>query len=310
MIERQILFQGRKKLQAMARMVGFDFYGFSTAYVAKVASESSSVFTLKDPLKDQYGLAGLGSTTTPYNVENPFRVGDYVAFLNPSGPAIRGTPIDITAVTAATPSITCSATPTGATGDDLIVFANSVENTTLAAGTDYNNGLTGLLDINTSTSLHSVSGATYANWNAGYSDTTGGRFSGVKLRKAKQGINNNGGGEIDTMIWSQGVENDVVSQLRAGLRFTNAFGMEMDGSPKAKGVKILSTRFVPEGYVFAFDKSSLKKITLIPQPGTPAWEDGDKLQDQSGFVFPMDYPAAMVCTNRGNHSYFSGLTEQ
>ena len=213
-------------------------------------------------------------------------------------------------MTAATPSITLASTPSGTAADDLIVLANSVENATLDGGTDYNNGLVGLLDISTSTSVHSVSGATYPNWNAGYADTTGGRFSGIKLRKAKQGVNNNGGGEIDTLIWSNGVENDMTAQLRAGLRFTDAFAMEMDGSPKAKGVKILTTRFVPEGYVFAYDKSSLKKITLIPQPGTPAWEDGDKLQDQSGFVFPMDYPAAMITTNRGNFAYFSNLTEQ
>ncbi len=305
MIERQILFQGRKKLQAMARMVGFDFYGFSTALTAKVGAIGANIVTLKD----QYGISGLGSTTAPYDVENVFRVGDYVAILNPSGPALRGI-VKITTVTPATPSITLASTPGSTAANDLIVLANSVENATLAGGTDYNNGLVGLLDISTSTSVHSVSGVTYPNWNAGYSDTTGGRFSGIKLRKAKQGVNNNGGGEIDTLIWSNGVENDMTAQLRAGLRFTDAFAMEMDGSPKAKGVKILTTRFVPEGYVFAFDKKSLSKITLIPQPGTPAWEDGDKLQDQSGFVFPMDYPAAMVTTNRGNFSYFSGLTEQ
>ena len=305
MLERQIVFQGRKKLQAIARRLGFDFYGFSTSVVAKVSSEASSVFTLKDA----YGVSGLHSTTTPYRVTDPFKVGDYVAFLNPTGPALRGTPIDVTAVAAATPSITTSATPSGATADDLVVMGNSVGNTVLA-DTDHGNGLTGLLDVNTTASVHSVSNATYAKWDVGYSDTAGGRFTGIKLRKAKQGIENNGGGTLNTMLWSQGVENDVTAQLQAGLRFTNAFAMEMDGSPKAKGVKIMSTRFVPEGYVFMFDRKSYKKLSLIPKPGTPAWDDAHKLQDQSGYVIPLDYPCALITNNRGNFAYASGATEQ
>jgi hypothetical protein len=304
MLERQIVFQGRKKLQAMARRLAFDFYGFATGYTSKVVSVASDVFTLKDA----YGVAGLHSTNTPYRVTDPFTVGDFVAVLNPTGPALRGI-ADITVVTAATPSITLSSTPGSSAADDLIVFANSLENTTLAGGTAYNKALNGLLDIVTSTSLHNVSGATQAKWNAGYSDTGGGRFTGIKLRKAKQGIENNGGGTLNTMLWSQGVENDVVSQLQAGMRFTNAFAMEMDGSPKAKGVKIMSTRFVPEGYVFMFDRKSLKKMTLVPKPGQPGWEDAYKLQDQSGYVIPLDYPCALTSDNRGNFGYVSGATE-
>lgn len=304
MLERQILYQGRKKLQALARRVGFDFYGFSTAVAAKVVSVAADVFTIKD----QYGVAGLGSTTTPYRVDDVFRVNDYVAILNPTGPALRGIQ-KVTAVTTATPSITLDGTPTGSAANDLIVFANSVGNTVLA-DTDHGNGLVGMLDIGTSTSVHGISKSTNPKWDVGYSDTAGGRFTGIKLRKAKQGIQNNGGGTLNTVLWDQGVENDVVAQLQAGLRFSNAFAMEMDGAPKAQGVKLTSTRFVPEGYVFAFDKKSLKKLALIPKPGTPAWEDGDKLQDQSGYVFPLDYPCALVTTNRANHSYFSALTRQ
>lgn len=305
MLERQIVFQGRKKLQAMARRLGFDFYGFSTSLVAKVSSlPGSDEFVLKDA----YGISGLHSTNTPYRVTDPFKVGDYVGVLNPSGPALRGI-VAVDAVDASTPSIDLASTPASSAADDLIVMANSTGNTVIG-DTDYDNGLTGLLDINTSTSVHSVSSATYAKWAAGYSDTGGGRFTGIKLRKAKQGIENNGGGTLNTMCWDQGVENDVVAQLQAGLRFTNAFAMEMDGSPKAKGVKVMSSRFVPEGYVFMFDRKSLKKLSLVPKPGTPAWEDADKLQDQSGYVFPLDYPCALVTNNRGNHGYVSGATRQ
>jgi len=72
----------------------------------------------------------------------------------------------------------------------------------------------------------------------------------------------------------------------------------------------MSTQRVPEGYSFGFDKKSLRKLTLLPKPGTPAWDDGYKLQDQSGYIFPIDYPCALVCLNRGNFAYWSGLTTQ
>jgi hypothetical protein len=67
---------------------------------------------------------------------------------------------------------------------------------------------------------------------------------------------------------------------------------------------------VPPGYALVWTKKSLQKMTLLPKPsGTPAWQDGYKLQDQSGFIFGLDYPCALVCKNRGNFAYFSGLTE-
>lgn len=300
MIERQLMYQGRKKLEALARRVGVYFYGFSTGTIALVnGAPAADVFTL-DSL---YGSAGLNTRVT-----DPFTVGDFVGVLNPTGPALRGV-VKITAITAATPSITLASTPAGSADNDLIVFANSVEDA-LIAQTDRDNALVGLLDISTSTSVHNVSSATKPKWDVGYSDTAGGRFSGIKLRKAKQGIQNKGSGQMNQVFWDQGVENDVVAQLQAGVRFANPFNMEMDGSPKAKGVSLFGSRFTPAGFVFAMDMKSFRKLVLLPKPGTPAWDDGDKLVDQSGFIFPIDYPCALITLNRGNFAYFSGLTTQ
>jgi hypothetical protein len=102
---------------------------------------------------------------------------------------------------------------TSASGDN-IVFANSVENTTIA-GTDWNLCPSGILDALTSTSLHGLSGGTVANWNPALYSTTAGRFSGLKLRKARQAIGNLGGGKADLVIWSNGVENDTIEAERA-----------------------------------------------------------------------------------------------
>lgn len=307
MLERQIIFQGRKKLQAFARRIGEYFYGFSTGIMAKVGAVSTDTITLKD----QYGISGLGSTTAPFKVQVPFKVGEWVAVLNPTGPALRGI-AQVASVNNATPSFTFATgtTPASTAANDYLVFANSLENATLAGGTDYNNALLGLLDICTSTSVENVSSSSYAKWAVGFSDTASTRFTGITLRKAKQGILNNGGGMLNQILWANGVENDVTAQLQAGLRFQDSFAMEMDGMPRAKGVDIKTTRFIPNGFVFMFDRKSLRKLSLLPKPGQPAWDDGYKLQDQSGFIFPIDYPCQLVVTNRGNFAYKQAASEQ
>jgi hypothetical protein len=306
MLERQLLFQGQKKLQAMARRLAEYMYGFSTATMAKVVGDAAGVITLKD----QYGIAGLGSTTAPFAVTNAFRVNDWVAVLNPSGPALRGIS-KITAVTPATPSITISPDIGTTAANDLIVFANSLENTTLAGGTDRDNGLTGFLDAVTSTSLHNVSGASFDKWNPGFTDTTGGRFTGPRLMKARQSCMNKGGGDgIDNILYDQGVERDVIAYLQAAVRFSDPYGMQLDGSPKAKGITFKSTRFVPEGFAFGFLKSKLNKMVLLPKPGTPSWDDAKPLIDQSGFIFAIDYPCQLVWKNRGNTAYWQSLSRQ
>lgn len=308
MLENQFKFQGRKKLQAVARRISDYFYGFGTGIVATtstVATQASGTYTIKD----MYGIVGLGATTAPFQVADMFRVGEWVALIRTAALVTNAIGV-ITAVTPATPSIaiTWNGSVTSANNDG-IVFANSLENTTIA-GTDYNAALTGFLDAYTSTSLHGVSSATYANWQPSYSNTTTGRFTGIKLRKMRQATANKGGGKLDSVVWSQGIENDVTSQLQAGLRFNDAWGMEMDGAPKSKGINFRSGRRVPGGYVFGYVKESIRKMVLLPRPGQPTWDDAEKIQNVSGYVFPMDYPCQMVYLTRANLAYESNKAEQ
>lgn len=307
MIENQLKYQSKKAVQAIRRKVGDNFYGFSTGTMALVnGAPAADVFTLDS----MYGVAGVGDASENRVVTDLFRVNEYVAVLNPTGPALRGIQ-KIIAINAATPSITLDATPGGSANNDLIVFANNLENTTLASGTERDRQLVGLLDQLTSTSVHGVSSATQPLWDAGYSNTTAGRFTGIKLRKMKQGLHNKGGGDLTHVLWANGVENDVVAQLQAGLRFTDAFNMEMDGRPKSKGVTFITTRRVPDGFVFGFDqKASIRKGVLLPEPGQQAFEDGHRLQDDSGRVFSLDYPCFLVTQNRGNMAYESNKTQQ
>lgn len=312
-LESQFKYQGRKAVEAVRKRLGDGFYGFSTAILAKISSVSTDDLILKD----MHGVSGLGSTSHNRRAVDQFVAGsgqnaDYIAVLNPTGPALRTAGIvKITAKTRSTNTITCGASGiTSPLANDYIVYANSLENTTLAGGTEYNLGMTGLLDGGTSTSVHSVSGSTYERWNAAVNNSSGGRFTGIKLINMRDEIQNQGGGTMDLVVWAQGVKRDVVSQLQAGLRFTDAYAMEMDGTPKAKGVEFVSSRRVPDGYVFGMDKSnSVTKLVLTPDVDMPGMEDGDKLQDDSGRVFSADFIIAMPWVNRANFALYSGLTQ-
>ena len=302
MVMKQIRYQGMKAVQALKRRIGDYFYGYGTAYVCKVSAIGSDILTPKD----LYTVSGLGTVVDWVRI---FKVGDRVGVLNPSGPALRGTAA-ITAINASTGALTLASTPGSTAADDLVVFANSVEDNTLAQ-TDYNGGLTGLLDANLSTSLQSVSGTTYPNWTSGYTDSASGRFGTIELRKGRQGVKNKGGGDLDVLLMDQGVENDIVAGLRGGLRFSSAFNMEIDGSPSAKGVTIMSTQRVPDGYVFGWVKAnSIAKIQLLEGLDTPGWDEAEKVPNRASFVFPMDWPCQMVYKNRGNLAIWYNKTAQ
>lgn len=304
--------QVAKQLKHQAKMAVFDiarhysdyFYGLSTGILALTDTDLSGgtdVLTLKAG----YGQSGI---TNAAFLADKFRVGDRIAVLN-AGTLVTGAIGTITAVTAATPSISVTwiGTPSETTNDLQIVKANSMENTTVA-GTDYNRGLVGLLDGMLTSSVHSLS---HARWLPSYSDTTGGRFSGIRLRRAADEIANEGGGKLNTLIYSQGIHRDMIAAERALVRFDDPFAMELDGDVKAKGRTIFSSRRVPPGYAFVGDKSSLKRWQLGAKPdGSMGWADGIEREDKSVVVFSMDMFVGLNWENRQNWAYFTGLTEQ
>lgn len=306
----QLKWQAKSAVRALQQKLGIHFWGFSTGVVAL---QNGAISTDTVTLDAMHGVAGLGSLSHNWRCADLFIAGDYIAVLNPSGPALRTAGIVlIDSVDRTLNTITGSAFSdvTTFTDNDFIVFANDVENTTLAGGTEYNKEIVGILDGLTSTSVHSVSGATYPNWTS-QAVSTSGRFDGVKLRKMKQAIRNRGGGEMDTLIWANGVENDVTAQLQASMRFDMPFSLEMDGQPVTKGVKILTSKRTPDGYVCGYDSAnSVGKMVLLPDPSEgPAWDDLDKLQDDSGYVGGIDYLGQMVWQNRANTAYASNQTQ-
>jgi hypothetical protein len=305
-LESQLRWQSKKAIDGIRRKVGDMFYGFSTGVVALAGTQSSQDI----PISSLYGISGLGGTSDDRKATDLWRVGDVAAFANPSGPAIRASQFVVVSAIGTSNTLSFSTVPGTVTSADQLYFANNLENTNLVGGTERNQNLVGLLDGLTSTSVHNVSSSTSPRWAAAVNNSAGGRFTTVKYQTLKDQIYNLGGGEMDMVIWSNGVKRDVVAQLTAGLRFTDAFALEIDGKVKSKGVQFNTSRRVPDGYAFGMDSSnSVNKMTLLPEPGKQAFSDGQKLQDFSGSIFSVDYPCAMIWTNRANFGAYSGLTE-
>jgi hypothetical protein len=304
----QIKYQGRKKIEALGDDFSDRFYGFSTGVLALVKTGGTYTANTSHTLllKDAYGLSTI---TDAGFIARKFRVGDRVALVQ-GGALVTNAIGTITARSTSTPSITVTwnGSVTVTVGDS-IVKANSMENETLA-GTDYNKSVVGIFDMMTSSSLHSL---THDNWTVAYSDSTAGRFTGMDLHRARTEIGNFGTGDGSmrnvTILVAQGVERDMIDQVTSRLQYSSPWGMEIDGSVKSKGATIKSTRRVPPGYVFIFANGVIKKFTLIGKPDAPGWNDAKELQNQSGYVFTIDFPVQLICTNRKGLAYFSGATE-
>jgi hypothetical protein len=311
----QLKFQGISQCESMKEKFAQHTYGFSTGVVCLTstgATQASGTYTLIDA----YGKSDLD--TAAY-IAQFFKVGERVALVR-AGALVANAIGVITAVTPATPSI--AVTWNGSVdsdANDQVVFANNLENTTLAGGTDYNKWPIGLMDVIETASIHGLSSSTAPLW-AGYHDTTGGRFNFVRLRKMQNAIKNNGGGTPDSMIMAQGVEVDCTDALLANNRYGSTVGMQLDGSTAVKGIKNWGgTRWTPNSRVWLFDSSDFKKwepVGAIPDESGNLPDSSnnlvvtDKLQDVSADVTGTDYLFGRVFTNRGNFALSSGLAEQ
>lgn len=307
-VTRDLTLRALQTVRAMGEHYADYVYGYSTAILARTstdATQSSGAYTL-----DQ----GYDSTVTSgAYICDKFKVGDRVAALDASNSnALLANGLGtVTAVTPATPSITVTwAGSVNTDAGDFIVKANSMGNTDIN-DTDYNRGLVGFLDMAKTASVHGLSSSSVADWAAGYASTSGGRMTGLRGRAAVDTIRDLGGGTVSHIVTTRGVYRDLIDYERSALQVTDPMSMEIDGNVKSKGRKIITTKKVPPGYAFLFDKKSLSRWALLPKPdGAASWGEGKEYIDQSGLVFAIDMPVATIIKNRRNFGYFSGLTEQ
>lgn len=315
-IQRQIQYQAIKAVEAIARKIGVQTYGFSTATVAVVAATNSAGAAQTDiQLKNAFGTTILANTSSTagkvYNT-NLFRVGEPIALVRGStvqdfglviaSPAASGTAgnIDVTFNGSVTPTV-----------GDLLVYASAVTDTALT-GTDTNRWPVGMLDILTSTSLHGVSGATNPEWNTAYANTAGGRMSYQIQEAMANAIDNFSGQDMDKVIYSQGVRRDMIAGERAALRYDSSSDMDWNGEVGTKGVKYLTSVLAPTGLFIGWAGDSISKKVLSDKPdydGGPDIFTLDKVQDKGAVAASFDFIYARVCNVRRGTGYASGLTE-
>ena len=305
MLRRQIVHQGKKAIQALAAQVSDYFYGFSTGVLALTSAGQAADTSHTIELVDGYGQAGID--TASFLVDK-FKVGERVALVQ-GGSLVTNAIGTVTArsKSAGTIDVTWGGSVT-ITAADEVVKANSQENTSLA-GTDYNRGLVGLLEMATAASVHNL---THENWEAAVEDASSTAFATEDLQLVAQEINDQGGGKLTDILTTPGVKRKIISTVSNNLRFTDAFNLQLDADIKAAGVKIKTTRRVPPKHLFGFDRKSIRKMVLLKRPmegDAPMWEDGVKIPDRSAMVFSIDFPMQTVVLNRRNIALYSNLDE-
>jgi hypothetical protein len=304
-VRKQLKHSSLHAIRAMARQFSDYFYGTSTAVLALTDTDLAGASTVLT-LKDAYERTDIDTAAF---IADKFRVNERVAVLN-AGTRVTNAVGKITAISKTTPSITVTwdgTAPSETTNGLQIVKANSLDNTK----DDFNRGLVGLMDGLFTASVHGISNATVDAWKPALTDTTGGRFSGVRYHKAVDEIHNKGGGTVRRNYMAQGVYRDMIGLYQASLRFSDAFALEIDGDIKAGKSKFFKSRRVPPKHVVPCDPSGLQKWMLLPKPdGTMRWGDGKEREDRSAFVFRIDMPIQLIWKNRAKFAVFTALDEQ
>lgn len=307
-IKEQIKAQANMAVNDMAGEVSDAFWGLSTgvrATTTTAATQASGTYTLATG----YGLSGI---TNAAFIGNKFQVGDSVALVRSAALVTNAVGV-VTARSTSTPSITVTwaGSVTSVSGDQVVLANAYLASTTLSlAATSYNKDYVGMLDMLTSTSLHGISGSTYPEWTVAVADTSGGRFNGVKYRKAMDEIENYGAKSKDVKVWmAQGVYRDVVAQYDAGLRFTDAFSLEIDGDIKGRGKRFERTRRVPPGYTIFQGRDAVRKREIKSADEALGWGNAKEMQDDSGYLLALNMVTLLCCSSRKSLAYYSGLTE-
>ncbi len=310
-------YAAKKVLEGMGRKYGMQTYGYTTGTVALVDA-TTTVTTTDVPLRAPYGSTLLGATNatmTPNQLTYAaqlFRGLDVVGPIHSNDVVTNGQgTVNSVSNSAGTINVTTAGGSSTWTQNDPIVFFNSVIDTT-KAGTELNLWPNGLLDITQSSSLHGLATSAAPNW-ASYTDTSGGRFGFVKLRKMQQYINNYGGTEPDTLILSNGVLNDATDAERAARIYTNTSMFDLDGNLKAQGIEVKTSLLAPPALAFCYDSEVVTKLELGDLPsedGGPDLFEVDKLPNQDRYAAALNHARLHACTNRAAVAACTALTEQ
>lgn len=306
MIMSQLKYAARDKFDGFTRYLGDSLYMPSSAVRALTSTALNSATVT---LTLQQGLSQSFITDAGY-ISRLFAVGDRVQIMN-AGTAVALAVGPITAISATTPSITVvydGATPTDPGATCQVVLANTLDNT----ANDYNKGLAAnLMDIYGATILHGISDSTYPQTGPQLTDTSGGRFTGVRFMKGQDAIENFSPYEADACIIAQDVHRDVVAQYQAQLRFASPYKMDIDGSISAEGVTFFKTKRVPNGTVSLYAKDAWEKFFGRPDVEDFADIEWSELRPSENYSFMyggLDWVGNTVCNSRPAFAFWNGLS--
>ena len=317
-IESQTGYQSMMGVYSLARGIGLQTYGQSTATVAVIKTTQSAGTVQVLPLKNAYGSSTFcaGGDLGPQDtyLSNIFAVNDRIALFN--GASIRdfGT---VTASPSATSGIgyvdvtfASSITPTA---NDLVVFAMA-DNDPTSAGTDINNWTIGFTEALTASSVMGVTTASYAKWAAGSTQSSNQRGSFQVKEKMINECWNNGGVRINRFIIGQGVRRDIIASERSARRYDSG-DVDINGDLEADdGEQYFTSVLALPGTMIGYYDQAYSQIMLSDLPDEGSQSKSmfrmDKVQAKSQIAASLDFFWAKIPSNRAGMGYASNLTSQ
>jgi len=307
----QLKHQVLKQAEAFGNRAAQQWYGFSTGVAAKAVSAASltSGGTVSVTLSQGFGDSGI--TLASY-LQRFFQVGEQIAVVN--GTTLNAVGEILSTPTAGTGNIVVSCQwdrAVSLVSGNNIVFANNAytDTLTLADHTDDSKWPNGMKDAIESTSLHGISGSTYAQHTAAVNNSSGGRFTVVKQSTMQIEIMNNSPYEMDNLLIADDVYRDVQDQMGALVRFADPTAMRFDAKVQF-ATKVRRSKFCPPGHVFGWASEACGKLLLTDVPSESGDGEMDKVQDFSRYTFSKDLGYGYVYRCRKALAEYRGLTGQ
>lgn len=310
-LKKDLKFRAMHKLTALKERIATAFYAPSSAILAITNSDipatATGVFRLTNGFNQDWITDG-AYISRLFNAASSKALGaDKVALLQAADQVVEAIGFISAKDTDPDITVTFDATPSAYTTDGIqVVFANQMDNTK----NDYNRGFVGLIDVLTATSVNGFSSSTNAAWSPAVADTSGGRFSGARLRVIQDAIEDEGG-KADRVLLDKAVYRDLILQYSSPLRVSDPYALPIDGDVKARGIQWQKSKRVPPGLAVAYDSSCWKKFFWKPEFGDfedLGWGDLKEMEDISGFLGTIDFVGNLICTKRKGFGYARGLT--
>ncbi|BAH38869.1 MAG TPA: hypothetical protein DGD08_08540 [Gemmatimonas aurantiaca] len=311
-IEDQFKYSMAKSVKALNRRVSIGFWGSSSGILALTDTDLTTSLSQTLTMRAAHGVTGLDDAGYLADLFVPGDAagndGDGVAVLEAG--VVKGVgKITAKSRSGGTITIAFDVAPTASTTNGLqIVLCNAIGST--LTQTDYNKALVGWADALTASALHSI---THPEWAPAVYDTSNVRFSPLLYQRGRDEMALRGDGTISHVFWDAAVKRDAWDNRASLQRFNDTATFTLDADIKAKNATNVVSRFVPPGWVTAFDVSkAVKRVDIVPaldNSSSGGSEDGGKEYiDEAGKVYELNRIMALQWRNRRATCGWTGKT--